>query len=529
MGRKPGSRLGKDATDPAGTDLDQGCRMPLQEPDCHHSPSTHSAGAVYPATSRPVIIIVGGGFSGTMVAAQLLRGAQARGVEPPRLVLVERRGTLGEGAAYGTTSSAHLLNVAAGGMSALPDDSNHFVRWAQRRDPRVTQSSFLPRSMYGEYLRALLLEAEAAVAPDLRLARIEDEAVDLEELTDHRRLRVHLRDRAPIDCDTVVLATGNLPPACPPLLGDSLAESPVYVRDPWRSLPLDVEPQEPVLLIGTGLTMLDYAVALDEQGHRGTITGISRHGLSPRAHVVRGLDRLNRAELARSCLRVAGLQRRPGTTLSLLRVVRAAIDRGGRRGLGWRDVVAGMRGCTPELWASLDVAERARFLRHLRPYWETFRHQVAPETAERFAAMCASGRAVVLAGRIQSYRTKGSCVEVVARRRGSRERVTVRAARVVNCTGPDARIDQIDHILLRALVERGLLRSDPLGLGVDVGECYGAIRRDGSECERLLVVGPLTRARFWESTAVPELRVHAAGAAGLILRRMLPLGSAVAA
>ena len=59
-----------------------------------------------------------------------------------------------------------------------------------------------------------------------------------------------------------------------------------YAKDPWAAGALDVDPDGEVLLLGTGLTMLDIAIALKEHGHRGVIHAVSRRGLLPQPHRV---------------------------------------------------------------------------------------------------------------------------------------------------------------------------------------------------------------------------------------------------
>ena len=110
----------------------------------------------------PTVVVVGGGFSGTMAAAQTLRRASQAGLDV-KVVLVERRGAIGEGVAYSTREPVHLLNVPAGRMSAWPDRPDDFVRWASRRYGEVRPTDYLPRQWYGEYVReSLLSTAEEA-------------------------------------------------------------------------------------------------------------------------------------------------------------------------------------------------------------------------------------------------------------------------------------------------------------------------------------------------------------------------------
>ena len=75
------------------------------------------------------VAIIGGGASGALTAAWLLRGATA----PLSIALIERSGRFATGVAYGTREPVHLLNVPAGKMSADPDDPEHLLRWLHRR------------------------------------------------------------------------------------------------------------------------------------------------------------------------------------------------------------------------------------------------------------------------------------------------------------------------------------------------------------------------------------------------------------
>lgn len=490
------------------------------------SACTTSARAAHDGTRRsrrtasavPTIAIVGGGFSGIMVASNLLRASAADGGRPAHVVLIERNPGFEGGAAYRTDSPRHLLNVPAGRMSAFPDDPDHFLRWLHERDPRIGGGDYVPRGLYRAYLRAILDASLATAAGRASFDWLEAEAVDLERLPGGG-YAIHLAGGDTRFAGAVVLAIGNLPPAHPGLAGHVLRESPFYVRDPWRGLPLDVEPDEPVLLIGTGLTMLDYALALDEQGHRGTIVAVSRRGLVPQSQLEPSAGdarpESERRAIVDKLLRDARLDRQRSAR-GLLRAVRLVVAGAAVRGVDWRDVILCLRSRVKDIWHRCPEPERARFLRHLRPYWEVVRHRAAPAAAARFAALRDSGRLVVHAGQLKDVLEDDWGVSVILRSRGAGARAVVRAAKVVNCTGPETRVERADHALLRALVERGLVRRDPLGLGIATTDEGAAIRADGGASDDLLVVGALNRGRLWESTAVDELRAQAQATAALV-------------
>src|SRR6478752_3909269 len=119
------------------------------------------------------ITIIGGGASGTLLAANLLRGTG-----PAELNLVEIRPRVGRGVAFGTNYDSHLLNVPAGKMGAFPDDVEHFHRWLGEKGYTFGANDFVPRKTYGEYLRSVFEEAVETTGSDIRLNLIDDEAVD---------------------------------------------------------------------------------------------------------------------------------------------------------------------------------------------------------------------------------------------------------------------------------------------------------------------------------------------------------------
>jgi len=454
---------------------------------------------------NPTIVVIGGGFSGTAVAAQLLRRGR-----PAHVVLVNRFGPIGRGVAYGTALEAHRLNVPAGAMSALPDDPDHFVRWARTRHDAIRPESFVSRRLYGEYLESLLREAEQHAVRGARLERLVGVARDVEPRARGGANVVFAGAR--LAADRVVLALGNYSPANPPAVGGEFYESARYVRDPWIRGSLDaVRPDESVLLLGTGLTMMDIALDLAARGARLPLFAVSRHGLVPRAHALRppspSADALP-----------PGLDGPPRTVVRYARAIRRHARAHARKGGDWRDVLAALRPLTPELWSGLTLAERARFLRHVRPWWDVHRHRAPPETASAVEKMLVSGDLSVRAARILGYRPVAGEVEVTLRPRGAADSVRIHVQRVVNATGPSTDVRRIGDPLLDALLARGLLRPDPLALGLETASDLALLDSDGRPSRWLYLVGPLLKAGYWEATAVPELREHAAR----IAERFLP-------
>ena len=69
---------------------------------------------------------------------------------------------------------------------------------------------------------------------------------------------------------------------------------------------------------------------------------------------------------------------------------------------------------------------------------------------------------------------------------------------------------------MQSLVDQALCEPDGLGLGWGTDPDGRLFDANGNASEVLFYAGPLLRARHWEATAVPELRVHVARTAAAI-------------
>lgn len=426
------------------------------------------------------VAIVGAGFSGTLLAINLLRH------DGPRATLIERAPVAGTGIAYGTTQPDHILNVRASNMSAFPDEPDHFVRWLAARGSAADGGSFVPRATYGTYLRELLDTARAA-APD-RLALVRGDVTGVADCPASLRLA----DGTTIVADAAVLAVGNLAPHVPPGLREVEA-SPFYQVDPWSRPPADdLGPDDTVLLVGSGLTMVDVALMLGARGFGGRIVALSRRGLLPHRH-------------APATPNAHPIDERPHETLSgLTRRVRTRAS-----AIGWRNAVDELRPFTQALWRQAPPAERRSFLRHLRPWWDVHRHRLAPVVADTLARSLAEGRLRVAAGKIVAARARADGIVVDWRPRGERAPQTLAARRIVNCTGPQGDLARTSEPLLAALVDRRLIRPDDEHLGIDVDGVGRTLDAEGVPNDALYALGPLTRGAFWEIVAVPDIRRQA--------------------
>jgi len=447
------------------------------------------------------VVIVGGGAAGTLTAVHLLRAGA-----PGPLVLVEREDRLARGVAYSTTFPQHLMNVVAGNLGGISGRPDHLVEWLASRGEAVDRGDFVPRVTFGCYLSALLAEA-AAASPGV-LETVRASVVDIAREDD--LARIALAEGRSLGAARVVLATGTPAFRDAAVAGGWPRDSSRYVRDPWAPGALGrLAPGGDVLLVGTGLTMVDVALRLVAERPGVRLVGLSRTGLLPIPH------RWPQGPID------TGYQPPPaGTSLTeQARAFRAAVRAAGTMGGDARDVVDAMRPYTQAIWKGFSATEQRRALRAYTRVWAINRNRMAPVAWEWIGELRRQGVLTIVAGTPVAVTETAAGLDVAVRHRGATDSVVMRFDAAVNCIGPgDSPFGDGDP-LYDQLHGRGLARQHPLGLGLDTTD-GGAVRNAAGAAQPWLsTLGWMRRGELWESVAIPELRDQAAEIAERVVSR----------
>ena len=413
------------------------------------------------------VVVVGGGAAGVITAAHLLRSADAeRCLE---VHVIEKSPVTGPGLAYRTTHPRHTVNNYASRLSAVEGDPDHLLRWCANRGTPVGPMGFVHRHLYGKYLTDVF--ANIRVPAGSALSRTLGVVIDVRR--GEGQLGVHLSNQWRIPADKVVLALGNPPPRRLPVLENRGG----YVGDPWAAdLIEQVGQAADVLLLGTGLTMVDIVAQLHDALPMTRFTAVSRQGLLPAAHRSSS-SRLHDAF-------------HPGhAPLPVLQArVRSRIDEIAEVGGDWRDVIDSVRAAANDLWRGLTHDDQDEFVASVARHWDRARHRMSPYLAELIARLRSSGRL-----RIATVADVDPSAFPV----------------IINCTGPASVQTPGWNPLVDTLLGRGAIRPHRLGLGLDLDEHGRIVDRAGAVDEDVFVVGAARKGLEWEVTAVPDLRSQA--------------------
>ncbi|VVP35908.1 hypothetical protein PS732_04632 [Pseudomonas fluorescens] len=449
------------------------------------------------------ILIIGGGLSGTMLAVQLLRRPGQR-----RILVIEPRTELGRGEAYSAVELGHTLNGNAARMSVDPDNPDDLTQWLaehiatggwpESAEQQVPVSElFPPRGLFGVYVQQRLAEArEDGALRGSTVEHIRAEAVDLQIDTDSVQLT--LDNGQQLHGAYAVLATGMFPAARTPQTQSSGLNA--AALDPWNVAAMrQLDAQSSVLIIGSGLTMVDTVVSLEQAGHRGPIEVFSRHGLLP--HVRRQppgwVDFLAEDHGIRS-------------PRQLLRELRRHCRDAIAQGIDWQAPLDTVRAHIGRLWSQATDVQRRQFVRHLRPWWESHHHRSPPLSAQLVERLHSEGRLRIHAASFKGLEpcAKGG-VSIRIRRRGEAQTCVVHGAALINSSGIEYDWRRVARPLPQQLLARGLVQPGPLALGIAAATDGAVVGEHGQTANRLFAMGPPLRGMWWESTAVTDVALQA--------------------
>lgn len=278
-----------------------------------------------------------------------------------------------------------ILNMQPNTKGIYADDPARFTRWIRTHFPNLKGNSFPPRHVYGVYLSSVLDGvAKDATQLGVTFRVVNDEATDLGPVDDH--LEIVQARGTKIQTSYVVLAFGEFPATVHP----ELVGSPGFFSSPWPLRRLEsILFGASVSILGSGLTALDVAIFLTENGHKGPVTFVSRNVRLPKGSRYRFAisATLHTASLARDVEtfegealgKVLSTIKREVESLDIDTCYECAED----RAVSWQSVVRATAPVIERYWNCMTLKEREDFLRDHMSIWLKYRHAMPVENARK--------------------------------------------------------------------------------------------------------------------------------------------------
>jgi len=460
------------------------------------------------------IAIIGGGFSGTMIGVHLINNA----ITPLEIKLINETDVLNTGIAYNPYSKKALLNVVSSRMSAFASDPDHFLNWVMQqdhfrdKDRTLIANSFLPRYLYGEYLKDIWKDAlKRAEGKKIQVDVISSSVKDLTLL--NSSIDLDLKDKPRLSADYAIIASGNHLPGNSNIKSSFCTSSANYFQNPWdiRSVS-GINSKEPVLIIGNGLTMVDTVIGLLENGFQGQIVSISPNGFNILPHRHNGLSYTKLVEEIGDKTSLFELVNLFNKHMKLIR----------EYGLSAEPLIDSLRPLTQTIWKRLTIAEKRIFMARLRHLWGVARHRIPLHIHDRLQQLRIEGRLHIVSGKLIDIVENEGNIMALFYDKKQKQSVQLAVSRVINCTGPETDLLKLDDNYLKNALLKGIISQDELKLGINADpDTFEALDSAGNIQSGLYVMGSNLKGVLWESTAVSELRVQAEKIAGDIIRKML--------
>jgi uncharacterized NAD(P)/FAD-binding protein YdhS len=461
------------------------------------------------------IALVGIGVGGTLTVSRLAEQADSSW-SGTTLDIVDRPENLGRGSAFGTDSAAAAVNTSQHRLESLSPSLHSFRSWLEDSGSRWTDLNERPmsRSVYGDYLAATLAKA---------IDRLRDYGVRVRFSPMHAKSVRPGLDGIEVLGETDVVPPVDIAVVAPGVWSPRLPAIAHGVVDayPLRGLQARVADQRAVAVLGTGLSAVDVACALDDGEKR--VHLLSRTGTLPRVQVESANGEAPPHLTEDAIIELAvWTELTAESVLSLIdrELARFGFSRSdvfddGAHADHWSDPLADPAdlACHHALSATnhalntaftlLSDPERIKLRVALGPKWFRYRVRVPLSRWRQLRAMQADGRLIVHGG---VDARDGGLDDIVA---------GLGVDRLIPAIGQSSDLEEGPE-LVADLATSGLVDCDEAGRGlVDPATCR-ALTPEGHPRDDLLLVGQVSAGSYFTVSALDVVVQQARNAAQTI-------------
>lgn len=450
--------------------------------------------------SKDKIVIVGFGFSGLTTLANFIEKAK----RPLEITIFDKHSFDGCGVAYGGDSNVHPLNVQADNMGIFESAPQDFYDWIHNNktlwdslypDLKTSKEDYLPRKLYGLYLKnKLKIFLERAKEKKHHIHFIKEEVMKVGH--EGNSLFVESKNGEKCEADFLIIAISTPVTKSFSFETKDLLESKNYIRNIWNpsleSQYEKVNSNHHLLIFGSGLTAVDALLSLKEANYKGKISVVSPTGLFPEVHSNKNFSPVEIAPFTPS-----------KDILFILKEYKTKWDFLKTKGADWRQLIDSLRPYTSYLWHGLNYDSKKKFLKRLLLLWNRHRHRMSTSSFEVIKEL--KPHLQIKKGVVSNViKLPDQKFEVVIECPEKREAVLVDS--VINCSGPEYRLNERKDSLLSSLFEQKMIAPDALNMGIKI-ENSATLTCDKSG--KIFALGSLLFGEKFETTSVPEIRSEA--------------------
>ncbi len=457
--------------------------------------------------------IIGGGFSGLMVAYHLIINSKSQ----ITIHIIDDNFKNGKGIAYSCNSSELILNVTAGKMSAINSDPDHFLNWASKHadyintEKKILSNAYLPRNFYGKYLESIWHEINTiAINNKIIIDVLKKNAVDIDKVNND--FKVTFSDGNTETYSSCILSTGNQPPQNPTVFNQEILQSNIYYQNPWdEKIYNKINNKLPILIIGNGLSMVDTVIELKNIGFNNKIFSLSPHGYNILPH------RTN--DVTYEDIKIEYKILNNISLLNVLKLINFHRKKLRSLGVSAEAVIDAIRPFSQEIWRKFTINEKRIFLNRLRHFWGVARHRLPMQIHDKIQNYRIKNELEIIAGKIIDANVINDEIKVLYTNRITNENSELIIGKIINCTGPEMNYSKCDNKLLLNCIRKGYIQQEDLNLGINIDVTSFQVKGHNNQIvKNLFTLGSSLRGELWESTSVTDIKIQAESVANIILK-----------
>jgi uncharacterized NAD(P)/FAD-binding protein YdhS len=258
--------------------------------------------------------------------------------------------------------------------------------------------------------------------------------------------------------------------------------------------------------------MVDTVLGLLEQGFKGEIYSISPNGFNILPHRHNGLKYSKLLEELQDDMNI----------YELVKLINKHIKTVREYGVSAEPIIDSLRPQTQKIWKSFTDHEKELFMSRLRHLWGVARHRIPLHSHDKIQQLRIDGKLHINSGKIIDITELSESITVQYFDKKENGIKVIDVSRIINCTGPETDLANIDKSFLKNCMLKGILTQDKLKIGIKADtESFQIINSVGKPHPNLYTIGSNLKGELWESTAVNELRGQAEKLAEKLKAKML--------